>query len=100
MQVNTTLNDGELLIDVEGRVDTKTSPQLDEKLSILDETIKKIIFDMEKVDYISSSGLRVIIAALKKTRKQNAEVVVRKPQPMVLDVIEATGIDQMVTIED
>ena len=100
MQVNTTKNNGELLIDVEGRIDTNSAPQLEEELSALDEAIKKVIFDLEKVAYISSSGLRVIISALKKTRKQNAEVIVRKPQPMVLDIIEATGIDEMVTIEE
>ena len=100
MQVNTTKNNGELLIDVEGRIDTNSAPQLEEELSTLDEAIKKVIFDLEKVAYISSSGLRVIISALKKTRKQNAEVIVRKPQPMVLDIIEATGIDEMVTIEE
>ena len=60
----------ELTIAIEGRLDTITSPELERQLEPALQGVEKLIFDFEKLVFISSAGLRVLLAAMQIMEKQ------------------------------
>ena len=59
MTINKTQNGSTLTLSLEGRLDTVTSPELEKVISYSIEGVKELIIDLEKLDYISSAGLRI-----------------------------------------
>lgn len=78
---------------IEGRVDTQSSPDLQiEFEKILDEDVKKFTLDFEKVNYLSSAGLRVILWLQKKvTAMENGAIQVINANDEVYEVFDMTG---------
>jgi anti-anti-sigma factor len=102
MECNFTVNmDNEVLnINLKGMLDAKNAPALSDELKkYLSTTVKKIIFYVNELEYISSAGLRVIIFTKQKIGDV-AEVVMVGVQEDVLDVIRMSGLDSMMTITD
>ncbi len=92
MEVNMTRNDKELIAVVEGRLDTITSPELEDKLMpVLAET-EKLVFDFEKLEYVSSAGLRVLMATFKVMKGKGGSMVIRNVTPKVKEVFMVTGL--------
>jgi len=81
------------LIEVTGRIDSSTAPELGEAIQkITDAGRFKIVIDMSKVEFISSAGLRVLIATQKNCRRYNrGEVVFAGISKYILDVFELAG---------
>ena len=97
MQINKTVNGAELLLAVEGRLDTATAPQLEAELKALDG-VESLILDFAALDYLSSAGLRVLLAAQKTMNKQG-KMVVRNVNETIADVFEITGFANILTVE-
>ena len=94
-----TLKDGaEYTFMLEGRIDTNTSPELQSKVTEVVDDAKKLIFDFGKVDYISSAGLRILLAAQKIMNKQG-KMVVKNVSEEVKEIFEVTGFSDILTIE-
>ncbi len=87
-----------LNIELEGRLDTTTAPQLEAELkqSIADN--EELNFDFAKLEYISSAGLRVLLAAQKVMNKQG-KMVIRNVNDVIAEVFEVTGFADILTIE-
>lgn len=87
-----------LNIALEGRLDTTTAPQLEAELkqSIADNT--ELILDFAKLEYLSSAGLRVLLAAQKIMNKQG-KMVIRNVNDVISEVFEVTGFADILTIE-
>ena len=84
---------------LEGRLDTNTAPQLDEYAAgLADKGIKDIEVDMAKCEFVSSAGLRVIVA-MQKRAAVSGSLVFRNVVPDVMSVFEMTGFDKILTIE-
>ncbi len=98
MTIDKKLNGTSLVIALEGRLDTMTSPQLEEELKTSLEGITDLTFDFEKLEYISSAGLRVLLYAQKVMNKQGSMKVIHASEP-VLDVFDVTGFVDILTIE-
>ena len=98
MKIDLKKNDKELFIKLEGKLDTNTSSDLDSKISGL-EGIEKVIIDMEKLDYISSAGLRVLLSMQKIMNKQG-EMILKNVCENVMDIFEVTGFSEILNIED
>lgn len=98
MEIKKTLNGNELLVAVEGRLDTTTSPQLEENVRSSIDEIKSLVFDFEKLEYISSAGLRVLLAMQKIMNKQGS-MTIRNVNETVMEVFEVTGFVDILTIE-
>ena len=80
---------GVLIVSPEGSLDTDTYPILEEKVdSLLNTHPGTIIFDMEKLDYISSMGVRVIAKAKKSLKESGSKVVLLNLQPQIRKVFE------------
>ncbi|MBQ2468186.1 MAG: STAS domain-containing protein, partial [Clostridia bacterium] len=65
MTITKNQDGGKLTVALEGRLDTVTSPQLEAELRASVNGVKELTFDLEKLDYVSSAGLRVLLAAQK-----------------------------------
>ena len=98
MEIKQTKTGSELSIALVGRLDTTTAPKLEAELkqSIGDST--KLIFDFEKLEYLSSAGLRVLLAAQKVMNKQG-EMIIRNVNEVISEVFEVTGFSDILTIE-
>ena len=98
MKIYKKQNCNELLIKLDGRLDTNTSPDLEKELSSLDD-IKKLIFDFSKLEYISSAGLRIVLSCQKIMANQG-EMIIKNANANVKEVFEITGFADILTIEE
>ena len=94
MKIDKKIEDDILYISVEGRLDTNTCQELERAVEHLDE-IKKIIFDFERLDYISSAGLRVLLAC----QKSKGNVIIKNVNNDIKEVLDITGFSDILTIE-
>ncbi len=85
-------------LTVAGRVDTQTSGQLEEAIKGIGTDITKLILDMAGLEYISSSGLRVILMAQKMMNKQG-EMIIKNVNSEVYEIFDITGFADILTIE-
>lgn len=87
-----------LQIRLEGRLDTTTSPLLEAELKSALDGITELVFDFEKLAYISSAGLRILLAAQKVMNRQGS-MVVRHVNEVIAEVFEVTGFSDILTVE-
>ena len=97
MKINKTQNSAELTGAPEGRLDTTTAPELEAALGGL-EGVANLVIDMEKLDYISSAGLRVLLAAQKKLEKNGGGMAVVGVNEEIREIFEVTGFDEILNI--
>lgn len=88
MKIDFTANNGELTVALDGRLDTTTAPELDSFLSDKYEGITALTFNCEKLAYISSAGLRVLLTAHKRMKGAMKLTGVCE---IVMEVLEMTG---------
>lgn len=88
----------ELLITLSGRLDTITAPQLESELKASLGGVEKLVLDFAGLDYLSSAGLRVLLAAQKTMNKQGS-MVIRSVNETIAEIFEVTGFSDILTIE-
>lgn len=100
MEVRILDQNDEKVVVIEGRVDTVTAPELEMKVSPI-WTISGItlVFDCSKLEYLSSSGLRVILTAYKQVTSKGGKFILRNLTREVRSVIDLTGFSRILTIE-
>ena len=98
MIINKKLEGTKLEILLEGRLDTTTSPMLETELTQSIDGLTELIFNFEKLEYISSAGLRILLAAQKIMNKQGS-MVVKNVNEIIAEVFEVTGFSDILTIE-
>ena len=81
-----------------GRLDTVTTPELEAEISTILPTAESLVLDMEKLEYISSAGLRVILKT-QKALTQKAGLKLIHVSDEVMEVFEITGFSDFLTIE-
>ena len=91
-------NDKNLVVALDGRLDTTTSPSLEEELKATLPSVEDLVFDLTKLEYISSAGLRVLLSAQKTMNKQGS-MVVKNVSEEVKEIFEVTGFSDILTIE-
>ena len=91
-------NGDQMTVSLEGRLDTTTAPDLEKQLKSELGSTKELIFDFEKLDYISSAGLRVLLSTQKVMNKQG-KMVVKNSNDDVRDVFEVTGFIDILNVE-
>ena len=98
MTIHQTKEGNALLLALEGRLDTMTAPQLETTLKEALPGVEQLTFDLEKLEYISSAGLRVLLSAQKTMHRQGA-MKVKNANEMILEIFEVTGFSDILTIE-
>ena len=91
-------DDGCLTLELEGRLDTTTAPELENVIKKGLEGVDRLVLDMEGLAYLSSAGLRVILAAQKQMNRQGT-MTVRNVCGTIMEVFEVTGFTDILTIE-
>lgn len=88
-----------ITLELAGRLDTSTAPSLEQEIkdSVTGE-IRELILDFKELQYISSAGLRVLLAAQKKMNRQGS-MVVKNANDMVTEVFQVTGFIDILTVE-
>ncbi len=89
----------EVTMKLKGRLDTVTAPELEAEIKTLGEDTERLILDFAALDYISSAGLRVLLAAHKMMNKRMGMKILHANE-MVQEVFEATGFSEIFHIED
>ena len=98
MTINKTANGSALNIAVEGRLETTTAPELEAIVKNELDGVTELIFDFAKLDYISSAGLRVLLAAQKKMNAQGS-MKVTNANEIVSEIFDVTGFSDILTLE-
>jgi anti-anti-sigma factor len=99
MNVEIHQQDDFLVIELQGRLDTAQSSMVEKKfLEILDQGHKKILLDCEKLDYISSSGLRVFLIAQKRIMGVSGTLRICCLQPNIREIFDISGFSMIFSI--
>lgn len=98
LNINKTQTDKNLVVALEGRLDTMTAPDLESQLQAGLDGVEHLAFDLSKLEYISSAGLRVLLSAQKTMNKQG-DMVVKNATEEVKEIFEVTGFTDILTIE-
>ena len=94
---NKTANSLELVIA--GRLDTGTAPELEAKLKQIAKDTQTLYLNLQNIQYISSAGLRVVLLAHKLMLPTGGKMIIRSPSAFCKQVLSATGMDSILTVE-
>ena len=97
MNITKELDGTQLKIELSGRLDTNTSPDLEKELKKDLANITTLTFDFEELMYISSAGLRVLLSTQKTMNKQG-EMIIKNVNDLIMEVFDATGFTDILTI--
>ncbi len=97
MTINKILENGALTFKFEGWLDTNTSADLEKEIEEIKD-ITSLVFDFEKLEYISSAGLRQVVATVRKTKSMGAGFSIINASQEVLSVFQLTQLDKKLDI--
>jgi len=89
------------VLSLSGRLDAYSAAEIEKKLdSLIEGGQPNLVINLEKLEYISSSGLRVFLAALKKVKKQQGDIKLAGMKPFIKEVFDIAGFTQLFNIFD
>ena len=87
------------ILKIEGEVDVYTSPQLKEEIVKISQSgVKRLVINLSQVEYLDSTGLGVLIGALKRLREADGNLSLVGPGMRILRIFEITGLDKIFEI--
>ena len=98
MTISQKTDGDKLIISLDGRLDTLTAPDLEKEVQKSLNGVGELIFDFEKLEYISSAGLRVLLAIERMMSDQGTMKVINANE-IVREVFEVTGFSDIITVE-
>lgn len=99
MDVIKCYNEKELTLSVEGRINSVTSKELDEEINNELGNFDSLILDFSNLDYISSAGLKVLIATQRKLKPDNIPFIIKNSNDVIMEVFLLSGVDRVLEIE-
>ena len=98
MEIVKIKNGEELTLELTGRLDTTTAPSLENVISEEIDGVTALVLEFSQLDYISSAGLRVLLAAQKQMNKQGS-MVIKNANDDIKEVFDITGFADILTLE-
>ena len=98
LNITKTTEDTAAFFALEGRLDTLTAPELEQAFADSLDGVSDLTLDFEKLDYISSAGLRVLLAA-QKTMNRQGRMKLTHVNETIMEIFEVTGFSEILTIE-
>ena len=98
LTINKSFAETKLTVALEGRLDTTTAPELEQSLQESISDASELVMDFEKLEYISSAGLRVLLSAQKIMNRQGSMKVIHVNET-IMEILEVTGFVDILTIE-
>lgn len=100
MTIEKTTDGSKLTLAVAGRLDTATSPDFEKEIKeSVTDAVTSLDIDMKDLEYISSSGLRVLLSAQKMMNGKQGTLTILNPNEVVSEVFEVTGFSDILTIQ-
>ena len=101
MEIHQKEESGIVFLAISGRMDAATSPQAEEIVKkVLQEDTKRLLFDLDKLEYLSSAGLRVILSAAKEMKRRGGSFVLCALNDYVKEIFEVSGFGAIIPIAD
>ncbi len=97
LNIKSTVENGKAVLSAEGRLDTVTAPEMEKAIQELLPGLTELTLDFEKLDYISSAGLRVLLSA-QKAMNQQGEMNICHVGEAIMEIFEVTGFSDILTI--
>ncbi|MBO4799457.1 MAG: STAS domain-containing protein [Lachnospiraceae bacterium] len=91
LKVKKNKEDDRMVVTVEGRIDANTAVNLDKELSAAVTEAKTLILDFDRLEYISSAGLRVLLGASKAVRKNGGDIKIINVGENIIEIFAVTG---------
>ena len=99
LNIKQTLEQASATVALEGRLDTTTAPERERALSWLPRETAELTLDFAELEYISSAGLRVLLAAQKRMHACNGDMKVTHVGPCIMEIFEVTGFSDVLNIQ-
>jgi len=101
MEINHKLENGILIVAIDGRLDASTAPVAEGEIKkMLEGEENRLLFDLSGLEYLSSGGLRVILSAAKEIRRRDGKVALAALEEYVYEIFEISGLTAMIPIKD
>lgn len=98
LNINKKITGEKAVVELEGRLDTVTAPELEKEIKNPEPKVTELVLDFNKLEYISSAGLRVLLAAQKVMAKRGTMKIIGANE-MIMEIFEVTGFADILTIE-
>ena len=98
LEIKKTVDGNKLQIDAIGRIDSVTAPEFESEIKSSIENITALVLNFEKLDYISSAGLRVLLSSQNIMDKKGTMTIINVSEE-VMEIFEVTGFSDILTIE-
>lgn len=98
LSINKQMDGTKLTYTLGGRLDTGTSKELDAEIKVLPDNVTELVLDMENLEYLSSSGIRVLLVAGKLMDDRDGQCVMTNVPEVIMEVFQTTGLLKVFTI--
>jgi anti-sigma B factor antagonist len=99
MEINTRVENEIYIVDIVGNLDTNTAPDADNQLTeLMDQGVKKIVINFDKLDFITSAGLRVFLAASKRIKSEEGDIRICNLNETVQEVFDISGFSTILNV--
>lgn len=100
MEINKAISNQNVIITLKGRLDTMTAPQLDDEAKRIDfDEVETVTLNLKDLEYISSSGLRVILALYKNLKSKGGNLKIVNVSNTIMELFSMTGMSDYLDIK-
>lgn len=100
MEINKAISNQNVIITLKGRLDTMTAPQLDDEVKGIDfDEVETVTLNLKNLEYISSSGLRVILALYKNLKSKGGNLKIVNVSNTIMELFSMTGMSDYLDIK-
>lgn len=100
MEINKAISNQNVIITLKGRLDTMTALQLDDEAKSIDfDEVETVTLNLKDLEYISSSGLRVILALYKNLKSKGGNLKIVNVSNTIMELFSMTGMSDYLDIE-
>ncbi|MFB9963775.1 STAS domain-containing protein [Sinosporangium siamense] len=101
LKVSTRTHADHAVMAIAGEIDLYTAPRLQSEFTrLLQEGPTRVVIDMSAVDFCDSTGMNVLLSALKRLKERGGALEVAAPRPAVRKILQVTGLDSVFTVHD
>ena len=98
LDITKTTEGNTITLQLSGRIDSDTAALLDDEIAALPDMVTNLVMDMDDLEYVASSGLRVLLMASKTMRTRGGDCTMTNVPDLILEVFEMTGLDEVFTV--
>jgi len=99
MNISETKQDNVTILQLQGKLDSMSSPELDKRLiALIESGTRQIAVNLEGLDYVSSAGLRVFLSAAKRIKQTQGRLALANPSVQVQQIFDIAGFESIMPI--